>query len=52
MAVNRLQFDVLNDTMGIFNLEVSAFEDDSMGTKLSAFHTCEYFERRFLGIYL
>lgn len=38
MAVNRLRFDILNDTMEILNLEVSAFEDDSHGIKFSAFY--------------
>lgn len=41
LATNKMQFDILNDSMGIFRLETTAFEDDSFVTKYTAYHNSE-----------
>lgn len=37
-AVNKMHFDILNDTMKIFKLATSSFEDDSNGSKYTVYH--------------
>lgn len=43
LASNDVQFEILNDTMGIFKIQGVVFENEGHGKKSTVYHNSEWF---------
>lgn len=44
LASNNVQFEILNDTMGIFQIKDLVFVDDTTGKSATIYHNSEWFD--------